>query len=118
MAPQNGPNNPIVERQQMMTIAGRSAAISAATARQMPSALARVFAEEQRGWRERGEPDGIVGRGERIDDFTLLDAAGSPVTLGEIVAGGPAVVVFYRGGWCPDCNARNTSAPAVSDGAP
>src|SRR5271170_2149760 len=88
----------------MTTIAGRSAEISAAKASNMPSVLARVFAEEQRGWRERGEPDGIVGRGERIDDFTLPDATGSPVTLGEIVADGPAVIVFYRGGWCPYCN--------------
>jgi peroxiredoxin len=88
----------------MTSIAGRSAEISAAAASHMPSALARVFAEEQRGWRERGEPDGIVGRGERIGDFTLPDAMGSPVTLGEIVADGPAVVVFYRGGWCPYCN--------------
>jgi peroxiredoxin len=88
----------------MRTIAGRSAEISAATASDIPPALARVFAEEQRGWRERGEPDGIVGRGERVADFTLPDATGSPVTLGEIVADGPAVVVFYRGGWCPYCN--------------
>src|SRR5271170_6956171 len=86
------------------TIARRSAEISAATASHIPSALARVFAEEQRGWRERGEPDGIVGLGERIEDFTLPDATGSPVMLGEIVADGPAVVVFYRGGWCPYCN--------------
>ncbi len=88
----------------MRSIAGRSAEISAATASQIPSALARVFAEEQRGWRERGEPDGIVGRDERIDDFTLPDATDSPVTLSELVADGPAVVVFYRGGWCPYCN--------------
>jgi len=86
------------------SIAGRAAEISAATASQIPSVLARALAEDQRGWRERGEPDGIVGRGERIDDFTLPDAPGSPVTLEEIVADGPAVVVFYRGGWCPYCN--------------
>jgi peroxiredoxin len=104
MAPYNGPNDPILDWLHVTSIAGPAARISAASASQMPSALARVLAEDQRGWRERGELDGIVGRGERIDDFTLPDATGSPVTLGEIVADGPAVVVFYRGGWCPYCN--------------
>src|SRR5271154_5661543 len=94
-------DNPILERHHVTTIGKRSAEISAATASHMPSALARVLAEEQRGWRERGEPDGIVGLGEQIEDFTLPDATGSPVMLGEIVADGPAVVVFYRGGWGP-----------------
>src|SRR5271156_2938073 len=86
------------------TIARRSADLPPAPGSPTPSALGRVSAEEQRGWRERGEPDGIVGRGERIEDFTLPDATGSPVMLGEIVADGPAGVVFYRGGWCPYCN--------------
>ncbi len=26
------------------------------------------------------------------------------MTLGELLADGPAVIVFYRGGWCPYCN--------------
>ncbi len=104
MAPTNGPYNPILEALRVTTIAARSAEISAATASHLPPALARVFAEEQRGWRERGEPDGIVGRGERVADFTLPDATGSPVTLAELVADGPVVVVFYRGDWCPYCN--------------
>jgi peroxiredoxin len=29
---------------------------------------------------------------------------GSPVSLDQLVESGPAVVVFYRGGWCPYCN--------------
>jgi peroxiredoxin len=27
-----------------------------------------------------------------------------PVTLDQLVESGPAVIVFYRGGWCPYCN--------------
>jgi peroxiredoxin len=88
----------------MTTIAEQSAEISAASATHLPAELARVFADEQQGWRERGEPSGIIGVGDRLEDFTLPDASGSPVTLSELVTDGPAVIVFYRGGWCPYCN--------------
>jgi len=88
----------------MSTITQQAAEISAASATHLPAEIAQVFADEQRRWRERGEPSGIVGAGDRLEEFTLADAAGAPVTLGELVADGPAVIVFYRGGWCPYCN--------------
>ncbi len=88
----------------MTTIAERAAEISAASATHLPADLAQVFADEQRGWREQGEPSGIIAVGDRLEDFTLPDATGSPVTLSRLVADGPAVIVFYRGGWCPYCN--------------
>lgn len=42
--------------------------------------------------------------GERAPDFVLPDANGRPVSLQERLAGGPVVLVFYRGEWCPYCN--------------
>ncbi|WP_206789456.1 peroxiredoxin-like family protein [Amycolatopsis sp. MtRt-6] len=42
--------------------------------------------------------------GDKIEDFTLPGADGVPTSLGELVAEGPAVLVFYRGQWCPYCN--------------
>ncbi|ANN14599.1 peroxiredoxin-like protein [Amycolatopsis orientalis] len=42
--------------------------------------------------------------GAAMPDFTLPDATGARVSLGELVADGPAVLVFYRGAWCPYCN--------------
>jgi peroxiredoxin len=88
----------------MTTIAQQSAEISAGSATHLPAEIAQVFADEQRGWRERGEPAGIIAVGDELEDFTLPDATGSRVTLSELVADGPAVIVFYRGGWCPYCN--------------
>jgi peroxiredoxin len=35
--------------------------------------------------------------------FELPDAGGDTVSLKEILAYGPAVVIFYRGGLCPSC---------------
>jgi peroxiredoxin len=88
----------------MTTISQQSATISAGSADGLGTEIATVFAEEQRRWRERGEPDGIVCEGEKLDDFTLSDPLGTPVELSQLIAEGPAVIVFYRGGWCPYCN--------------
>lgn len=47
--------------------------------------------------------------GATAPDITLTRADGSAVSLHEAVAEHPAVLVFYRGGWCPYCN-RHLSA--------
>lgn len=44
------------------------------------------------------QPGGIA------PDFILPDAQGKPVWLQSLLRNGPAVIVFYRGGWCPYCN--------------
>ena len=54
--------------------------------------------------RERGKHSDAVAAGDLLQDFTLPDATGKDVSLSELVADGPAVLVFYRGGWCPFCN--------------
>ncbi len=52
--------------------------------------------------------DGIAERavkiGEKAPDFTLASAQGENVTLSALLALGPVVLTFYRGGWCPYCN--------------
>ncbi len=42
--------------------------------------------------------------GTTVPDTDLLDVHGQPVTLYSALAGRPAVLVFYRGAWCPYCN--------------
>ncbi|MGD0880767.1 MAG: peroxiredoxin-like family protein [Acidimicrobiales bacterium] len=42
--------------------------------------------------------------GDTAPDFTLSDAVGNQVALGDLLAKGPVVVTFYRGEWCPYCN--------------
>lgn len=42
--------------------------------------------------------------GDQIPEFTLSDARGNSVAVGDLLANGPLVVAFYRGGWCPYCN--------------
>jgi peroxiredoxin len=44
--------------------------------------------------------------GEQIPDAQLLDVDGQAVQLKDIMKEKPTVLVFYRGGWCPYCNAQ------------
>jgi peroxiredoxin len=44
---------------------------------------------------------GLLGVGERLPDFELLDHAGNRRRLSNLVGGDPTVVQFYRGWWCP-----------------
>ena len=43
-------------------------------------------------------------KGEQLLPFTLPNHQGNEVALAGLLEKGPAVVVFYRGGWCPYCN--------------
>lgn len=50
-------------------------------------------------------PEGVgVAVGEAAPDARLTGLDGATVHLAELYAAGPALVVFYRGGWCPYCN--------------
>ncbi len=42
-------------------------------------------------------------RGQRAEDFILVDTHGQPVRLQALLNVGPVVLSFYRGGWCPYC---------------
>ena len=52
----------------------------------------------------QGVPEGVAAPGTPMPDGALLDVDGNDTTLAAARAGGPAVVVFYRGAWCPYCN--------------
>jgi peroxiredoxin len=53
--------------------------------------------------------------GERMPDFTLPDENGKLVSLGEILAQGPAVLSFYRGHWCPYCRMNMVGLAQIED---
>jgi peroxiredoxin len=86
------------------TIAEQVADHHRASAGQLPAAIAEAFAAEQRDLAAAGEPSDLAQPGTRLPDGKLLDVAGQPTTLADTLAGKPAVIVFYRGGWCPYCN--------------
>jgi peroxiredoxin len=86
------------------TIAEQVASLHRASAGQLPAEAAGAFAAEQRDLAAAGHPPGVAEPGSALPDGELLDAGGQPATLAQHLGGNPAVIVFYRGGWCPYCD--------------
>lgn len=87
-----------------LTIAAQVADHHRASAGQLPAGIADAFAAEQRDLAAAGLAPLAAGPGDRMPDGDLLDVTGQQTTLVQALAGRPAVIVFYRGGWCPYCN--------------
>ena len=51
----------------------------------------------------------IVAKAIAVDseapEFTLRNATGVEISLSSLLEDGPVVLTWYRGGWCPYCNA-------------
>ena len=67
---------------------------------------------------ETADPAAWIKVGDRVDPFTLLDVEGGELTLRDLTASGPAVLVFFRFAGCPACNIAlphydQTLAPAL-----
>jgi peroxiredoxin len=81
--------------------------------------FAQLQAERERTWapeqlaRNAGQRQALVDRhdhaahpqpGTALPPFTLMDQDGRVLTSDTLIAGGPAVLVFFRFGGCPACN--------------
>lgn len=86
------------------TIAEQVAAMNEAAAARPANPVMNVFTDEQVRLAQEPAPEVPLGPGAPVPDSQLLDVYGQPATLYTALAGGPAVLVFYRGGWCPYCN--------------
>ncbi len=87
-----------------VTIREQSEQMKAVAADRLPREVLEVFDRSIQDLLDQGIPSETVAVGDTLESFTLSDASGAPVSLEELVEAGPAVVVFYRGGWCPYCN--------------
>ena len=86
------------------TIADLSAAVSKGAADHLPPEVLEAFGAELGTLVANGVPTGVAVAGTPMPDGGLLDVEGNPTTLTAVRAGRPAVVVLYRGAWCPYCN--------------
>ena len=60
--------------------------------------------EERAALAAAGIPAGVLSVGATLPDAHLLDPHGAPTRLYGALGAALAVVVFYRGAWCPHCN--------------
>ena len=103
---------PSIEDQAQAFATGAGAAI--------PTEVISAFVAEQVSLDGAGVPTGVSAPGAVIPDADLLDVHGAATSLAQARAGRPAVVVFYRGAWCPYCNIalrvyQAELAPALED---
>lgn len=53
--------------------------------------------------------------GAKAPSAKLKDVDGKEIKLKEVLAGKPTVLIFYRGDWCPFCNAHLADLAQVED---
>ncbi len=89
----------------------------------MASTLSQQLDEFLAGWKQRVPPErqAVMERhiahlkatglgqnarqvGDRAPAIVLPDAVGKTFDVAPLLAKGPVIVTFYRGGWCPYCN--------------
>lgn len=87
-----------------MTIREQSDQVKAVAAEHLPPEVVGVFNRRVNALLDEGIPADSIKSGDILETFTLDDATGTPVSLETLIEDGPAVIVFYRGGWCPYCN--------------
>jgi peroxiredoxin len=91
------------------TIAQQVSNLVETMAAQPPNEVMGAFSREQADLAAKGVPDGVIEVGATLPDADLLDPHGATTTLYQSLGDQVAVLVFYRGGWCPYCNvALNT----------
>ena len=87
-----------------VSIREQSEQMKAAAAERLPAEVVHVFDQSIQNLVDEGIPLDAVSVGDKLASFTLSDAIGTPIALDQLIQDGPAVIVFYRGGWCPYCN--------------
>jgi peroxiredoxin len=105
---------------QTPNIGEQAQAFLAGPAAAMPAEVMGAFVAEHADLDDAGVPAGVSAPGAPMPDGELLDVRGAATSLAQIRAGRPAVVVFYRGAWCPFCNIALRTyeaelAPALAD---
>ncbi|KAL7948728.1 thioredoxin-like protein [Trichoderma barbatum] len=75
-----------------------------AVAARMPEAAKTIVFEAKTNVEQEFDVKSTIQPGEKLPDFILSDARGTPVSSMDLLAKGPLLILFYRGGWCPFCN--------------
>ncbi|HEX3425524.1 MAG TPA: peroxiredoxin-like family protein [Acidimicrobiales bacterium] len=91
------------------TIAQQVTALAETIASQPQNEVMGAFAREQVHLAGLGAPKGVLPVGANLPDAELVDPHGASTTLYQALGEHVAVVLFYRGAWCPYCSiALNT----------
>jgi peroxiredoxin len=78
--------------------------LKAASAQRLPPEVLAVFARQAEELGEAGLPANVAAVGTMLPDVQLTDAFGESTSVRAVTGDRAAVLVFYRGAWCPYCN--------------
>lgn len=73
-----------------------------------PPELMKIGEDQRQVLRESGILESALQVGDTAPPFSLKNAVGQTVDSRKLLAAGPLIVTFYRGGWCPYCNVQLT----------
>jgi len=80
-----------------------------------PDALKSVLSTELKALISSGQAGRAVKVGAKAPSFVLPDVNGNTVSSAELLQKGALVVTFYRGLWCPFCNADLQALEAAAE---
>ena len=83
----------------MSTLQERLDKIRAGFVKQVPEDALAVVNKATEDLRSSGIVSRILGKGELLPAFELMDTEGSPVHSAALIGKGPLVLSFYRGVW-------------------
>ncbi|MGF1495985.1 MAG: peroxiredoxin-like family protein [Elainellaceae cyanobacterium] len=87
-----------------MSLSQQIADTRAAFSERVPAETRQVMLQATEELAKSALVEQALNLGDRIPSFTLPNATGETVDVSELLASGPVVISFYRGGWCPYCN--------------
>ena len=83
--------------------------MSEATAKKLPPEKAKVLQAALDKLRDSHLTEKALKVGQTMPNFSLPDEHGKTVRLKDLLKKGSVIVSFYRGSWCPYCNAQLSS---------
>jgi peroxiredoxin len=87
-----------------MSLSEQLETMSAVAGKRIPADALAVMQKAAADLDAQGVGNKALNVGDRFPDAGLVDANGVTVALEQLLKKGPAVINFYRGGWCPYCN--------------
>jgi peroxiredoxin len=80
-----------------------------------PDDLKNILSTELKALISSGQAKRAVKVGDKAPEFVLPDVDGNTVSSAALLKQGPLVVTFYRGFWCPFCNADLQAVEAAAE---
>jgi peroxiredoxin len=80
-----------------------------------PDNLKAILSTELKALISSGLAKRAVKAGDKAPEFVLPDADGNTVASADLLRQGALVVTFYRGFWCPFCNADLQAVEAAAE---